>query len=90
VISFFKKGKLFEGGLPFCISVRNKIYVLGIEMLGPVSMAQAITSFFNPDFYCKFSISVISKILFQKHSIKFQSMSAQSRNSDFINQRKSQ
>ena len=33
VISFFNKGKLISLGLPFCNFVRNKIYVLEIEML---------------------------------------------------------
>ena len=39
MISFFNKGKSFFEGLPFCISVRNKIYVLEVKVLGPVLLA---------------------------------------------------
>ena len=39
VISFFNKGKLISLGLPFCIFVGNKIYVMEIEMLKPVVLA---------------------------------------------------
>jgi len=40
VISFFNRGRSFFGGLPFCISVRNTIYVMEIEMLGLVVLAR--------------------------------------------------
>ena len=44
VISFFNKGKSILRDLPFCISVINRIYVLGIEVLGLAVLAQEITS----------------------------------------------
>jgi hypothetical protein len=50
VISFFNKGISISLGLPFCIFVRNKIYVLEIEMLGPLVLA-SIKGFNKPDFY---------------------------------------
>ena len=40
VISFFNKGKLISLGLPFCNFVRNRIYVIEIEMLEPVVLAR--------------------------------------------------
>ena len=43
VISFLNKGKSFFEGLPFCIFVRNKIYVMEIEMLGLVVLARYLT-----------------------------------------------
>jgi len=55
VISFFNKGKSFFGGLPFCIFVRNTIYVIEIEMLEPVVLARCIKfediTFYNPSVY---------------------------------------
>ena len=40
VISFFNEGKFFFWICLFCIFVRNKIYVLEVEMLEPVFMAR--------------------------------------------------
>jgi hypothetical protein len=40
VISFFNKGKSISPGCLFCISVRNRIYVLEVEMLEPVVLAR--------------------------------------------------
>jgi hypothetical protein len=36
----FQQGKSISQGLPFCIFVRSKIYVLEIEILEPVFMAR--------------------------------------------------
>jgi len=40
VISFSIRANLFHRVCLFCISVRNKIYVLEIEMLGPAVLAR--------------------------------------------------
>jgi len=40
VISFLNRANPFSGVCLFCISVRNKIYVLEIEMFGPVVVAR--------------------------------------------------
>ena len=40
VISFFNRANSFYRVCLFCISVRNKIYVLEVEMLEPVLMAR--------------------------------------------------
>jgi hypothetical protein len=40
VISFFNRANPFHRACLFCISVRNTIYVIKIEMLGLVSMAR--------------------------------------------------
>ena len=40
MISFSNKGKSFFGGLPFCIFVKNRIYVMEIDMLEPVVLAR--------------------------------------------------
>jgi len=39
VISFFNKGKSFFRDLPFCNFVRNRIYVVKIEILKPAFLA---------------------------------------------------
>jgi len=40
VISFFNRANPFDRVCLFCISVRNKIYVMAIEMLEPVVLAR--------------------------------------------------
>jgi hypothetical protein len=40
VISFFNRANLFSGICLFCNFVRNKIYVIEIEMLEPVVLAR--------------------------------------------------
>ncbi len=40
VISFLNRANPFSGVCLFCISVTNTIYVMGIEMLGPVVLAR--------------------------------------------------
>jgi len=37
--TIFQKGQIHFRGLPFCNFVRNTIYVLEIEILGPVVLA---------------------------------------------------
>jgi hypothetical protein len=40
VISFFNRANPFNRVCLFCISVRNRIYVMEIEMLEPVVLAR--------------------------------------------------
>ena len=44
VISFFNRANPFSEGCPFCNFVRNKIYVIEIEILGPAVMARYLLS----------------------------------------------
>jgi hypothetical protein len=44
VISFYNKGRSILGGLPFCIFVRNTVYVIEVEMLESAILARYLES----------------------------------------------
>ena len=69
MISFSIGANSFSGICLFCISVRNKIYVMEIEMLEPVFMERN-TGFDKPDFrevISMYQSSVIPGLLVRYH-----------------------
>jgi len=62
VISFLNRANPFSRVCLFCISVRNKIYVMECEVFGPVSMAR-----YSKDQKAKIEVIIrVSNLYFSK------------------------